>query len=56
MIRAHPQALDRGLAAYDNRDVEALLPELHAEIEWYSALGEGIAGEETVYRGHDGVP
>ncbi len=55
MSRAHLEALDRGLAAYDSRDVEALLPELHADIEWYSALGEGMAGEETVYRGHDGV-
>ena len=55
MSQANLESLRRGLAAYDRRDVEALLEELHADVEWQSALGEGLAGETTVYRGHDGI-
>jgi ketosteroid isomerase-like protein len=55
MSRANVEALERGLAAYDSRDVEALLLECHADVEWRSALVGGLGGETTVYRGHEGV-
>ncbi len=55
MSRENVEMMGRGLAAYDSRDVEALLVDLHPDVEWHSALGAGMSGEETVYRGHDGV-
>jgi ketosteroid isomerase-like protein len=55
MSRANVEALSRGLAAYDSRDVEALLQECHDDVEWESALVKGLGGETTVYRGHDGI-
>ena len=55
MSQANAEALQRGLAAYDSRDVEALLKECAADVEWESALVKGLDGETTVYRGHDGI-
>ena len=55
MSRANVEALKRGLAAYDSRDVEALLEECHDDVEWESALVKGLGGEATVYRGHGGI-
>ena len=55
MSQANAEALQRGLAAYDGRDVEALLKECAADVEWESALVQGLDGETTVYRGHDGI-
>jgi ketosteroid isomerase-like protein len=55
MSRANVEALARGLAAYDSRDVEALLLECAPEVEWESALVRGLGGETTVYRGHQGI-
>lgn len=55
MSRANVEALQRGLVAYDSRDVEALLQECHADVEWESALVKGLGGETTVYRGRAGI-
>jgi ketosteroid isomerase-like protein len=55
MSRANVEALERGLVAYDSRDVEALLEECHDDVEWESALVKGLGGETTVYRGHVGI-
>jgi ketosteroid isomerase-like protein len=55
MSRSNVEALQRGLAAYDRRDVEALLEECHDDVEWESALVKGLGGETTVYRGHEGI-
>ena len=48
MSRANVEALQRGLAAYDRRDVEALLEECHDDVEWESALVKGLGGETAV--------
>jgi ketosteroid isomerase-like protein len=55
LSRANVEALERGLAAYDRRDVEALLQECAVDVEWESALVKGLGGETTVYRGHGGI-
>jgi len=41
--------------ANNRRDVEALLAELDADVEWQSAVLGSLGGEATVHRGHDGV-
>jgi ketosteroid isomerase-like protein len=41
--------------AYNRRDVEAMLNELHPEIEWQPWLQVQLGGGATVYRGHQGV-
>jgi len=45
----------RAIDAYNRRDVDALLVELHPEVEWHPALPILLGGEATVYRGHEGV-
>jgi ketosteroid isomerase-like protein len=49
------ETFKRGLEAGNRRDVEALLETLDPEIEWQSVLHAMLRGEETVFRGHDGV-
>jgi ketosteroid isomerase-like protein len=49
------EAFKRGLEAGNRGDVDGLLDELHPEIEWHSALHALMGGEQTVFRGHDGV-
>ena len=49
------EAFKRGLEAGNRGDVEALLAELDPEVEWHSALHALLGGEQTVFRGHDGV-
>jgi ketosteroid isomerase-like protein len=49
------EAFKRGLDAGNRGDVDALLDELHPEIEWHSALHVLMGGEQTVFRGHQGV-
>ena len=55
MSRANTEAFRRAIEAYNQRDVEALLDELDAEIEWRPVLPVVLGGNATVYRGHDGV-
>ena len=55
MSQENVEAFRRGIDASNRGDVEALLKELDPEIEWRSAMHALIGGEETVFRGHDGV-
>jgi ketosteroid isomerase-like protein len=47
--------LARAVAAYNARDVEALVRELHPEVEWVPAVPGSFGEEPPVYRGHDGI-
>src|SRR5215217_5802423 len=55
MSKENVEAFKRGLEAGNRGDVDALLDELHPEIEWHSALHALMGGQQTVFRGHDGV-
>jgi ketosteroid isomerase-like protein len=55
MSKEDVEAFKRGLDTFNRRDVEALLEELHPEVEWHPALPVLVGGEATVYRGHGGV-
>ena len=55
MSRDNVEAFKRGIDASNRGDVEALLNELDPEIEWHSAMHALLGGEETLFRGHDGV-
>jgi ketosteroid isomerase-like protein len=55
MSKENVEAFKRGLKAGNRGDVDALLDELHPEIEWHSALHVLMGGQQTVFRGHDGV-
>jgi ketosteroid isomerase-like protein len=55
MSRENVEAFRRGLEAGNRGDVETLLEELDPEVEWHSALHALLGGEQTVFRGHDGV-
>jgi ketosteroid isomerase-like protein len=55
MSQENVEAFKRFAEANNRRDVEALLEELDAEVEWHSAVLRSLGGEATVHRGHDGV-
>jgi len=55
MSRANVEAFQRSIDAYNRGDVEALLSDLDAEIEWRPVLPVVLGGQTTVYRGHDGI-
>ena len=55
MSQENVEAFRRGLEAGNRGDVETLLEELDPEVEWHSALHALLGGEQTVFRGHDGV-
>jgi ketosteroid isomerase-like protein len=55
MSQENVEAFKRGLEAGNRGDIEALLEELDPKIEWHSALHALLGGEQTVFRGHDGV-
>jgi uncharacterized protein len=55
MSRENVEIVRRVSDAYNRRDVEAMLDELHPEIEWHPWLQLQFGGGATVYRGHQGV-
>ena len=55
MSQENVEAFKRGLEAGNRGDVETLLQELDPAVEWHSALHALLGGEQTVFRGHDGV-
>lgn len=55
MSQENVEAFKRGLEAGNRGDVDGLLDELHPDIEWHSALHALMGGQQTVFRGHDGV-
>ena len=55
MSQENVEIVRRVSDAYNRRDVEAMLDELHPEIEWHPWLQLQFGGGATVYRGHQGV-
>lgn len=55
MSQENVEAFKRAIEAYNGRNVEGLLDELDTEVEWRPVLPVVLGGDETVYRGHDGV-
>ena len=50
------EAFKRFIAAFNRRDLEAILEEVDPNVEWRPASAVALGGEATVYRGHAGVP
>jgi ketosteroid isomerase-like protein len=55
MSRENVELMRRGLDAYNRRDVEAMLELVDPDVEWYAALDVLLGGDETVYRGYEGI-
>jgi ketosteroid isomerase-like protein len=55
MSEEHVERFKRGLDAYNRRDIDALLEELHPDVEWHPVLDVVLGGRRTVFRGHEGV-
>jgi ketosteroid isomerase-like protein len=49
------EAMQRGTASFNRRDVEGVLEEVDAEIEWQDAFQVLLGGEATTVYGHEGV-
>lgn len=45
----------RAAEAFSRRDLDSMLAELDPDVEWHPGLAAFLAGEATVYRGHEGV-
>jgi ketosteroid isomerase-like protein len=56
MSHQNVEAFKRFLEAFNRRDVEAMLEEVDAGVEWRPAAPVALGGEATVYRGHAGIP
>ena len=55
MSEENVEVFKRAFDAINRQDAEALLEELDPEVEWHGAILMAIGGQETVYRGHEGV-
>jgi ketosteroid isomerase-like protein len=55
MSQENVEAFKRAIEAANRQDIEALLEEMHPEVEWHPAMAASMGGEATVYRGHEGV-
>ena len=55
MSQKNVDAFNRALEAATRRDLDAMLRDLHPDVEWHPAVAAGLAGEATVYRGREGV-
>jgi ketosteroid isomerase-like protein len=55
MSQENVDSFKRGLAAYNRRDLDALIETLDPEVEWHPALAVVLGGKQTVFRGHQGV-
>jgi ketosteroid isomerase-like protein len=55
MSQENVNVFKRAFDAINRQDAEALLAELDPEVEWHGAILMAMGGEQTVYRGHEGV-
>ena len=55
MSQENVESFTRAFDAINRRDAEALVAELDPGVEWHGAILMAMGGEQTVYRGHDGV-
>jgi ketosteroid isomerase-like protein len=55
MSEENVAALKRGVDAYNRRDLDALFEELDPDVEFHPALAVLLGGEQTVFRGHQGI-
>jgi ketosteroid isomerase-like protein len=55
MSRKNVEAVKRATEASNRRDLEAVVEELDAAVEWYDAAPMMLGGKATVYRGHEGA-
>ena len=55
MSQENVEAFRRGLEAGNRGDVDTLLEVLEPKVAWHSALHALMGGQQTVFRGHDGV-
>ena len=55
MSQENVEAFKRGLEAGNRGDVDTLLEVLDPKVAWHSALHALMGGQQTVFRGHDGV-
>lgn len=49
------EAAKRFIAAFNRRDVEAMVAEVDPEVEWRPASAVALGGEASAYRGHAGM-
>jgi hypothetical protein len=56
MSEENVDSFKRGLDAYNRRDLDALMETLDPDLEFHPALAVLLGGQQTVFRGHQGMP
>ena len=56
MSQENVEPFKRFVDGFNRRDVEAMLEEVDAGVEWRPAAPVALGGEATVYQGHRGIP
>jgi ketosteroid isomerase-like protein len=56
MSQQNAEAFKRFVDGFNRRDVEVMIEEVDAGVEWRPAAPVALGGEATVYRGHEGIP
>jgi ketosteroid isomerase-like protein len=55
MSQENVEAFQRGTAALNRGDIDAVLIEVDPAVEWHMAMQEVLGGGAAVYRGHEGI-
>jgi len=55
MSQDNVESFKRSIEANNRRDIDALVAEMHPEVEWHPAMAAFLGGQATLYRGRDGV-
>jgi ketosteroid isomerase-like protein len=56
MSREHVEIVERGIAAFNRRDTDALAGIVTRDFEWFPALPSAVEGERySGYRGREGI-
>jgi len=55
MSQENVERFERAVAALNRGDIDAVVKELHPDVEWHAFLEELLGGEGMVYTGHAGV-
>ena len=55
MSQENVERFERAVTALNRGDIEAVVEQLHPDVEWHAFLEELLGGEGMVYTGHAGV-
>ncbi len=55
MSQEHLEAFRRGVEAYNRRDADGVIAEVHPDVEWHDVFQTMLGGDARSFRGYDGL-